>query len=158
MFSSLKLLEQFSPDFTWGLLSKGYWQFIGIVLGPLNKMAAMPLMVKRYKKSSSLEPRKLWDWILVYNFGDSRSTKFVQMMVVDWPLTFLRKGQICTHIYLSRENVEKPFSQNVLKTNGWNWQCMIKVVKCFSYNQNFVPWGLSALAPVFYTCIKLSNF
>ena len=35
---------------------------------------------------------------------------------------------------------------------------MIKVVKPFSYNQNFVPWGLSALAPGLYTCIKLFFF
>ena len=26
------------------------------------------------------------------------------------------------------ENVEKSFSQNILKTNGWNLQCMIKIV------------------------------
>ena len=26
------------------------------------------------------------------------------------------------------------------------------------YNQNFVPWELSALAPGLYTCIKLCNF
>ena len=34
---------------------------------------------------------------------------------------------------------------------------MIKVVKLFCYNQNFVPWGLSALVPGLYTCIKLCN-
>ena len=39
-------------------------------------------------------------------------------------------------------------TQKVLKTNGWNLQCMIKVVKGFSYNQNFVPCQLSALAPL----------
>ena len=33
----------------------------------------------------------------------------------------------------------------VLKTNGWNLQCMIKEVILFSYHQNF--GGLSALAP-----------
>ena len=35
---------------------------------------------------------------------------------------------------------------------------MIKEVKLFSYNQVFVPWGLSALALRLYTCIKLCNF
>ena len=61
------------------------------------------------------------------------------------------------------ENIEKSFSQNVLKTNvlqtnGWNLQCVIKVVKHFSYNQNFVPWGLSALATGLYSYIKLCDF
>ena len=32
-----------------------------------------------------------------------------------------------------------------------------KIWHDFSYNQNFVPWGLSALAPGLYTCIKLCN-
>ena len=31
---------------------------------------------------------------------------------------------------------------------------MIKLLKYFSYNQNVVPWGLSALDPGLYTCIK----
>ena len=66
--------------------------------------------------------------------GDSRSTKFIQMMVVEWPLTFLQ--QICAPNHLYKENVEKSFSQYVLKTNGWNLQCMIKEVKLFSYGQN----------------------
>ena len=46
---------------------------------------------KNPKKSSSLEPRKLSGWILIYGIGDSRSTKFVQMMIVDWTLTFFGK-------------------------------------------------------------------
>ena len=33
------------------------------------------------------------------------------------------------------------FSQNMLKANGINLQWVIKVVKHFSYNQNFVPEG-----------------
>ena len=32
-------------------------------------------------------------------------------------------------------------SQNVLKTKGWNLQCMIKVENSFNYNQKFVPWA-----------------
>ena len=71
-----------------------------------------------------------------------------------WPLTFLQQGQICLPIHFYGENVEKSFSQNVWKTKCWILQCMIKVVKLVSYNQNFVPWGLSALAPGLCTCIK----
>ena len=67
-------------------------------------------------------------------------------MIVAWPLT-LMQGQ------MYGENVENLFSQNVLKTYGWNLQCMIKVVKFFSYNQNFVPRGLSALAVYIYKIV-----
>ena len=38
------------------------------------------------------------------------------------------------------------------------YKCMIKVIKHFSYNQNFVPRGLTALATGLYTCIKLCYF
>ena len=64
---------------------------------------------------------------------DSRSTKFVQMMTLGWLLIFLRQGKICSPMYLYGENIEKSFSQNVLKTHGWNLQCMIIVVELFSY-------------------------
>ena len=79
-------------------------------------------------------------------------------MTLSWPLTFLRQGLICFPVHLHEGNVEKSFSQNVLKTNGWNLRWVIKVVKHFSYNKIFVYWGVSALAPGLYTCIKLCNF
>ena len=110
------------------------------VSAPLNKMAIMPIYGKT-KKYSSSELRKLRGWILIYSTRNARSTNFVQMIVVGWPLTFLRQGQICAPIYLYGENAEKSFSQNVLKTNGWNLWYMIKIVKLFNYNQNFVPSG-----------------
>ena len=40
----------------------------------------------------------------------------------------------------------KKMLKNVLKTNGWNLLCIIKVEKPFSYNQNFIPQGLFVLA------------
>ena len=157
MSSSLKPLEQFSPDFTWGLLSKGYCQFVQII--PCrSRWPSCPYMVKTLKNFSSPEPRKLWGWILVYSIEDSRCTKCVQMMTLSWPLTFLRQDQICVPMQLYGENVEKFFSQNVWKTNGCNLQCVIKVVKYFSNNQNFVLWGLSALATGLYTCIHFYHF
>ena len=64
---------------------------------------------------------------MVYAIEDSSSTKFVQMMIVGWPLIFLWQGQICISMHLYGENVEKSFSYNVLKTNDWNLQCVIKV-------------------------------
>ena len=53
----------------------------------------------------------------------------------------LRQGQIFVPMHLYGENVEKSFSQNGLKANGRNLQCVIKVVKYFSNNQTFVPEG-----------------
>ena len=41
------------------------------------------------------------------------------------------------HVY--GENIENSVSQNVLKTNDWNLQYMIKVANPCSYNQKFVP-------------------
>ena len=81
--------------------------------------------------------------MLKYSIGDSRSTNFVQIMVVGWPLTFLRQGQICALEHLYEETVGKSFCQNVLKTNGWNIQSMIKFFFFFffSYNKYFVPRG-----------------
>ena len=38
------------------------------------------------------------------------------MMIIGWPFTFLQQGQICIPIHLYGENVEKSFSQKVLKT------------------------------------------
>ena len=39
------------------------------------------------------------------------------MMIIGLPLTILRQGQICIPMHLYGENVEKSFSQNVLKAN-----------------------------------------
>ena len=47
--SSLKLLEQFSPDFTYGFLSKRYWQFVWMVLRHWTRWPPCPNMVKRLK-------------------------------------------------------------------------------------------------------------
>ena len=64
-------------------------------------------------------------------------------------------------MHLYGENVEKSFSQNVSKTNGWNLQSVIKVVKHFSYILVIIkilfPGGYLPL-PGLYACIKLRNF
>ena len=74
-----------------------------------------------------------------------RSTKLIQLMILGWPLTFLWQGQICIPIPWYGEN-EKSFSENVLKTTGWNLQCMIKVSNSFSYNENFAFQGYLLLS------------
>ena len=56
--------------------------------GLFIKLATMPIYGKNTWKSSSPEPRKLQGWILVYSIMDLRSTKFVQMITLCWPLIF----------------------------------------------------------------------
>ena len=38
------------------------------------------------------------------------STKYIQMMTLGWPLSFLQQGQICIHMHLYGENIEKSFA------------------------------------------------
>ena len=76
----------------------------------------MPTYNKNTKKPSYPEPRNIYGWILIYSIRGSRSN--------DGHVTILQQGQICVSIHLYGENVEKSISQNVLKTNGWNLQCM----------------------------------
>ena len=116
LFTARSNLHPNAFVFGWDLLSKGYQQFVQIV--PCH-----------WIRPSSPEPRKLWGIILVYSIVDWRSTKIVQIMVEGWSLTILQQGQICAPMYLYGENVKKSFSQNVLNTNGWNLQCMIKLLK-----------------------------
>ena len=126
---SLNWLDHFfSPDFTCGLQSKGYWLIVLIGSALWNKMATMPIYGKKHLKVSLSSTKKAFV-VLVYSVGDSRSTKFAQMMILGWPLTFLCQGQVCISIHLYGENVEKSFSTSALKTNGWNLHCMHKVVK-----------------------------
>ena len=95
MSSTLKPLDQFSPDFALGFLLKGYCQLVQMALHYWTRWPPCPYMVKKKTlKSSSPEPRKFWGWILVYSIWDARSTKFVQVMILGLPLTFLWQGQI----------------------------------------------------------------
>ena len=103
--------------------------------GLLNWVVTMPIYVKNIKIFSCT--KKAFRLNLgVYSIGDS--SLFVRTL--GWPLTFLQLGQICFPIH----NAEKSFSQNISKTNGWNLQFIIKVVKVFSYSQNFMPWAVFA--------------
>ena len=62
--------------------------------GHMTKMAAMPIFGKNLKKSSSLEPKGLWPWILVCIIRCSSTNRFAQMMVLGWPCPILWQGQI----------------------------------------------------------------
>ena len=165
MFKITQSLKVFFSETTWSIftrfhmefLSKGYWQFVQMVPHHWKRWPPCPYIVKKHLKSSSPEPRNFLDWILVYVALGTQGLPFVQMMILGWPLTFLWQVQICIPI----QNVEKSFSENALKANGWNLQCLIKVVKVVklvSYNQNFIPWGYLLLPQGFvhlWNCINL---
>ena len=53
---------------------------------------------------------------LVYPTCDSWSPKFVQMVILSWRLTYLRKGQIDIPMYLHEKNIEKSLFRGLLKT------------------------------------------
>ena len=82
---------------------------------PSIKMAPICPYTVKTLKSPSPEPRKLWGWILIYCIGDSRSTRFIQRMILCWQLAFLWQGQICIpryKMYLHGENIKKKFLKN----------------------------------------------
>ena len=89
--------------------------------GLLIKMAAMTIYGKNTYKSSP-EPRQLWGLVLVFCI----ELKVYQVCSNnDHRLTFdlfTARSNICPYTCIWG-NVEKSFSQNVLKTNGL--QCMI---------------------------------
>ena len=87
----LKHLGQYSLVFMWSLLLKG-----GDGVDSLFKWSWSINQNDCHahiwlKHLSSPEPRKLWGWILVYIIRNPRSVKFVQKIVVGWPLSFLRR-------------------------------------------------------------------
>ena len=71
--------------------------------GHMTKMAAMAIYGKNLKKSSSLEPKGQWPWILVCIIGCLSTTKSAQMMTLGWPWHILRQGQIWSLMLLYGE-------------------------------------------------------
>ena len=61
--------------------------------GDITITAAMLIYGKSLKKSSS-EPKGWLPWNLVCSISYSSTTKFVQMMTLDWHGPILRQGQI----------------------------------------------------------------
>ena len=56
-------------------------------------------------------------------------------------------------MHLYGENIEKSFPENLLKTNGWILQGMIKLLNFFLVTVQILSiGGSSALAPGLYTC------
>ena len=73
----------------------------------MTKMAAMPIYGKKHLKYSSPEPEGRWPQDLVCSIGDVVPTKFVQIMILEWPWPTLRQGQICFLMHLNRYFFEK---------------------------------------------------
>ena len=61
------------------------------------------------------------------------ATKFVQMMISGWLLTFIGHDQVCFPMCLYGENVEKLFSQNTFAYLLLNQEYL---AKHFSYGKN----------------------
>ena len=92
--------------------------------------------------------------ILVYDLklhvaSDDRSDKKFLLTSKLCPL-----GSVCplARGYVHVLNHEKHCIKS--KRFVWNLQQMGKVIRPFSWHQNFVPWGVSAPAPGLHTCIK----
>ena len=66
-------------------------------LGHMAKMTATTIYGKKPLKSSSPDPDKGWPWDLLCSIGEVRPTKFVQIMILDWPWPAKRQGQILLH-------------------------------------------------------------
>ena len=98
MTSPLKPLVQCWSNFMWSLFGAGERK--------IAKMGVVHWSKWPPFKKSSPEPNKPWALIFAQVIGDRRSTKFAKMMVLCWPLTFLRQGQIASpcicmgHIYI----------------------------------------------------------
>ena len=60
---------------------------------------------------------------------------------------FYGKVKFASPILLYGENIETSFPKNILKTNGWNLQCMITVEKLFSYKSKLCPPGVIRPCP-----------
>ena len=85
MSSSLKPLYQFSPDFTRPSV-KMMLLICSVVLHYWTRWPPCPLyMVKKHWKIIFSRTKKVFGWILVYCIRNTRSTKFVQMMILGWP-------------------------------------------------------------------------
>ena len=82
--------------------------------GHITKMAAMPIYGKNLKKSSSLEPKGWWPLNLVCRIGCSSTTKYLQMMTLSWPWTFLQQSQnLVPYAFIWEKGKTMDFSETI---------------------------------------------
>ena len=115
---NLKPLEQFSPDFTWGPLWKGCWNFGLMVLCHWTRWLPCPYMVKLFF-SRTKKALRLNLSIQMYSIRDSEFTKFIQIMILGWLLTFSRYGKICVLVAMA-----------ILKEVAWYLAVFIRWANC----------------------------
>ena len=125
--------------------------------GPLIKMAAMSIYDKTLKTLlfQNQETFKAESWYITSRTQGLPGLYEWWPQVDRWP--FFRQGPIWVSMHLYGENIEKSFFQNVFKTNGWNLQCVIKVVEHFSY-KTFCPLRVIFPCPLALYMHKIVKF
>ena len=93
-----------------------------------------PYVVKKIKKSSSLEPKGRWPCKLVCSIGYSSTTKLDQMMSLGWPWPVLCHGQILSLMFLYGKKVKQWFFSETVVV------CYIKVGRCSQLNEYMKPY------------------
>ena len=115
-------------------------------LGHITKVSAMSIYGKTFKISVCLEQNARYFWNLVYSIGHLSTTKFIQIMILDWPLflrkfvqtmtlgwhlTFSYKGQLWFLILLYGPMLEWMITRKLLKSmilklrmiSTWRYMC-----------------------------------
>ena len=96
----------------------------------MTNMVAMPIYGKNLKKSSSLEPKGQWPWKFVCSIGYSSTSKFFQMMTLNWPWHILRQGQIWSLLLLYGKRVR--YQSWYIQSTKWVheplWISKVKVI------------------------------
>ena len=109
--SPQKPLGQSKSNFIWGGETKVCWH----CPGHMTKMVAMSIYGKNLKNLlPCLEPKSQWPRNLVCSIGCSSTTKFVQMMILDWPWPILRQYQIWFLMLLYGKKVKQWILQKLL--------------------------------------------
>ena len=91
------------PPWVWGTVGKSSfkWSWSHEKNGRHAHIRLKLKKKKNKKKTSSLEPNSRLSWNLICSIGYLSTTKFLQMMILGWPLTFLRKvifGSLCIYM------------------------------------------------------------
>ena len=116
MSSSLKPLEQFSPDFTWCFLLKGYWQFVQMVPCHWTRWLSYPYDTKIWK--SSPNPRKISGWILIYSIRDSPDPRKIS----GWILIYSIRDSSSAK-FLSNDGCRLTFDLFMARSNLYGGKC-----------------------------------
>ena len=94
---------------SWDWRNKSSFILFHAVCWPI-KVAYMLIYGENLLKKFSSPELRIWEhWNLVWSIEDSRPTKFVQMLILGWRLTFPHKGQNDFPLHVYGKNSEKSF-------------------------------------------------